>query len=126
MVKRSVQGCDGCPGLCCNGLEESIIRPRTKKEIADISWQLHFENINFFIRNKRWYQLILGRCIYLDDDKMCTIYDKRPDICKDHNPPACEYHGSIYDTLFTTPEDLKKWIAKEEKRKKRKQSARKN
>lgn len=124
MGNRSIEECDGCPGLCCKGLEENIIRPRTKQEVADILWQLHFENINFFIRNKRWYQLILGRCIYLDENDMCSKYDKRPEVCRDHNPPACEHHGSIYDTLFETPEDLEKWIAREEKRKKRKRSAR--
>jgi hypothetical protein len=123
--KMTLDECDGCPGMCCNGLEEQVIRPRTKKDIADYRWQLHFENTHYFIRNRRWYQLTLGACQYLDDNHFCTIYEDRPEVCRDHLPPACERHGEIFDVIFRTPEDFDAWLAKEERRKKRKANAKK-
>lgn len=115
--KMTLDKCDGCPGLCCNGLEESIIRPRTKQEYIDVRWQLHFENINIFIRNKRWYQLTLGACQYLGDDYFCAIYEDRPPVCRDHKPPECERYGDIFDIIFRTPEDFDRWVKKEERKK---------
>ena len=82
-----IKGCEGCPAMCCRGLEESVIRPRTKDEIESVAWQLQFENTNFFIRRSRWYQLTLGACSYLDENNLCTIYERRPDVCCDHMPP---------------------------------------
>lgn len=118
--QMSVADCDGCAALCCRGLEESILRPRTMQEFADLRWQLHFSNTHVFIRSKRWYQLTLGSCQYLDDTHFCTIYDERPQVCRDHMPPACERYGEIYDVIFRTPEDLDAWQKKEQRAKKRK------
>jgi Fe-S-cluster containining protein len=121
--KVSVKGCEGCPALCCSDLEDDILRPITKDEVDNLKWELHFENTNVFIRDKRWYQLTLGKCMYLGKDNLCTIYDERSQTCRDHMPPECEYYGKIYDTLFETPDDLQKFIDKEKKRKKRKRLA---
>jgi len=46
-----------------------------------------FYTVKVFIRNRRWYALIKGRCIYLDKKNKCTIYEKRSDICRNHMPP---------------------------------------
>ncbi len=118
--KKGNSSCGACPALCCSGLEERVKRPRTKYEIDNLLWQLRFENINYFIRNRFWYQLILGKCVYLDANNLCAVYERRPDICRDHNPPDCEYHGSIYDILFEQPADLEIFLAKEKRLKARK------
>ena len=120
MGARRKYTCDGCKALCCSDLEESIPRPRSKTEVDNLKWELHFSNTRVFIRNRRWYRLSLGRCMYLTGDNLCSIYERRPQVCRDHNPPACEYYGAIHDTLFKTPEDLQKFIDKEKRRKARK------
>ena len=109
--------------LCCNGLEETMTRPRTIEEIDNLKWELHFENTKVFIRNKRWYKLTSGRCIFLDDEDMCKKYEQRPQICRDHNPPDCEFYGSIFDLQFESPEDFARFIVKEKRRKKRAKAA---
>ncbi len=119
MSVRRVKGCEDCPALCCCDLEEDILRPTTSEEVDNLKWELYFENTKIFIRNKRWYQLTLGRCMYLDKNNLCTIYDQRPQTCRDHKPPDCEFYGNIYDTMFETPDDLQKFIDKEKKRRKR-------
>ncbi|VAX21271.1 hypothetical protein MNBD_NITROSPINAE01-1303 [hydrothermal vent metagenome] len=118
-VKMTVDGCQGCPGKCCSDLEEQIIKPRTKADIENLKWQLHFENTHVFIRNKRWYQLTLGKCMYLADDFHCTIYEDRPEVCRSHMPPECEHYGEIYDVILRTPEDFMAHIVKEDRRKKK-------
>ena len=121
--KMTLQDCDGCPGLCCKGLESKVTRPRTAQEIADVRWQLHFEHIQFFIRNRYWYQLLVTPCMYLDENNFCVVYDERPPVCREHLPPSCERYGSIYDTLIATPEALDTFIANEKKAKKRKKKS---
>lgn len=107
------QDCKGCPGLCCNGLEDSIIRPTTTQDVENLKWELHFVNTKIFIRNKRWYKMSTGQCRYLGQDYRCTIYDRRPQICRDHNPPACEFHGAIADVMFHDPDQLQAYIDSE-------------
>ena len=31
-----------------------------------------------------------GKCNYLDEDGNCTIYDKRPQACRDYVCPYCD------------------------------------
>jgi len=118
-AKKRLQGCEACPARCCNGLEEAIERPTTRAEVDELKWQLHFENTKVFIRGRRWHKLALGRCRYLDEHNLCTIYERRPSQCRDHNPPDCEHYGEIFDVMFHGPEDLQKYIDKEKKRRAR-------
>jgi hypothetical protein len=112
-------GCSGCPAMCCFGLEEAISRPTTKQEVENLKWELHFINTSVFIRSRRWYKLSMGRCRYLDKNNRCSIYERRPQICRDHIPPDCEKHGEIFDVMFKTPEELQAYIDKETKARKR-------
>ena len=118
------KGCAGCPALCCFGLEESIFRPTTKQDVENLKWELHFVNTSVFIRSKRWYKLSSGRCRYLDQDNRCSIYERRPKICREHNPPDCEKHGEIFDVMFKTPEELQAYIDKETKTRNRRKKIR--
>ncbi|MBI5814325.1 MAG: YkgJ family cysteine cluster protein [Nitrospinae bacterium] len=109
--------CEGCPALCCYGVEHSIPPPRTKTEEDDLVWQLHFTNTRFFIRSRRWYMIVHGGCRYLNENNRCTIYARRPDVCREHNPPDCEYFFEIFDVMFETPEKLQRYF--DNRRKKR-------
>jgi uncharacterized protein len=102
--------CRQCPATCCKNLAMSIGKPVTSKEIADLKWQLHFDTVKVYIHKHHWYQLVEGRCMYLGKDNRCTIYEKRPAICRKHNPPNCERFGDYYDTMFNTPEDLETYL----------------
>ena len=118
-VSLGNNGCKGCPALCCNGLEEAIIRPTTHQDVENLKWELYFVNTRVFIRAKRWYKMTMGQCRYLGEDNRCSNYENRPQICRDHNPPNCEYHGDIYDVMFQTPDELQVFIDKEKKARKR-------
>ena len=101
---------DTCRSLCCRDLAISITRPRRRDEIDDLKWQLHFDTVRVFIRNHRWYLLVSGRCMYLNTRNRCTIYDRRPEVCRKHNPPDCEAFGEYYDVMFTVPEALEAYL----------------
>jgi len=119
-TKTTKETCEGCPALCCSDLEESILRPRTIEEVSNLRWELHFVNTRVFVRNGRWYKLGLGKCMYLNDKNLCSIYEKRPQFCRDHKPPGCEFYGPIYDVVMGHPEGLDRFIRKERAKKKRK------
>lgn len=114
--KTSKLDCTGCPATCCHNLSMSIGKPANKAEIEDLKWQLHFNTVKVYIRKRRWYQWVEGRCIYLDENHLCKIYDTRPDKCRNHNPPDCELFGKFYDIMFETPEQLEEYFKKSKKR----------
>ncbi|MFA7114685.1 MAG: YkgJ family cysteine cluster protein [Candidatus Omnitrophota bacterium] len=113
--KTTLTDCHKCNAKCCHNLSMHIGRPVTKSEIEDLKWQLQFDTVRVYIRHHRWYQLVDGKCMYLDKDYRCTIYDKRPKKCRDYNPPDCELNHKFYDIMFETPDDLEKYLKKSKK-----------
>ncbi len=109
-VQQKKNPCEGCDARCCHDLAMMIIKPRTRADIDQVSWYLHFDTVQIFIRNHRWYLLIKGRCIYLTQDNRCGIYDRRSERCRRHSPDTCERYTPYYDTLLTTPEELRSYL----------------
>ncbi len=103
--------CIDCPALCCHDLAIFIHRPRTKSDIDDMKWHPQYDSVSVAIRHRRWYLVVGGKCIYLDDDNLCTIYDRRPERCRRHGAPDCERFGPWYDTLTATPGELDAYLA---------------
>jgi len=117
-TKTTKTDCSRCEAVCCKNLAMDIGRPANKKEVDDLKWQLHFDTVRVFIRHRAWHLLVEGKCIYLSDDHLCTIYDKRSDVCRQHNPPDCELHGHFYDVMITTPDELDAYLYRKKKKKK--------
>ena len=115
---RTNSHCDDCPAKCCYKLLVPFNKPRTRADLDYYKWHLHYDTVAIVVRARRWYLAVEGRCIYLDDKELCTIYDRRPEICRDHNPPDCEHFGKWYDQIYATPEELEKYFERE-KRKRR-------
>jgi len=120
---RKKPGCQGCPALCCHDLVLRITKPRTAQEIDSLRWQLHFDTVTVYIVDGRWHQMIAGKCIYLDDDNLCTIYDRRSERCRRHNPPDCERYGECWDVMIRTPDELDAYLAKEKERRRARRRA---
>ncbi len=111
--------CSMCPSLCCKNLSLMIYRPETRADVEDLKWELRFDTVKVYIRNNRWYQLIEGRCMYLGEDGRCTEYGGRPNKCRRHNPPDCEFFGKFYDIMISTPDELEDYLDSERRRKKK-------
>jgi Fe-S-cluster containining protein len=108
--KTTKSECSGCPAVCCHNLSITILKPRTRKEIEELKWHLHYDTVQVYILNKRWHLYVRGRCRYLDSADLCTIYDRRPDKCRQHNPPNCEQFAGFYDVMLSTPEELERHL----------------
>lgn len=102
--------CGDCPAICCHNLSIIILKPKTKKEIEDLKWHIHYDTVQVYILNNRWHLYIKGKCRYLKRNKLCSIYEKRPSTCRRHNPPNCERFGEFYDTMLSTPEELDNYL----------------
>ncbi len=73
-----------------------------------------------FVEDGDWYICFQSKCRYLDGDNKCTIYDRRPRICRGYKTNNCEFtgEGEAYDMKFKKPEDIEEY-AKEYLKKKR-------
>jgi Fe-S-cluster containining protein len=103
--------CRGCPARCCHNLSVLISQPASSREIADLRWRLHFDTVTLYIQDGLWYMKIAGRCRYLQDDSLCSIYDERPMQCRTHEPPFCERYMLPDYIVITTPEELDRYLA---------------
>ena len=111
LVNPSLDACRGCEALCCHDLWLRMTPPVTAEELAGARWRLHFENIELHVRGGEWTMRIKGRCRYLGDDSMCTIYDQRPKPCRDHRPPYCQRYIQEQPVVLARPEDLDAYVA---------------
>jgi Fe-S-cluster containining protein len=93
-----------------------IDKPRTADDVEELKWELQYDTISVFIRSHRWYRMIKGRCMYLDGNNRCKIYDRRPKRCRQMKPPECEHFGEFYQVLLTTPEQLEAYLAERKRR----------
>jgi len=124
MPVMSISACNGCPSKCCNDLSMLIGPPTSKSDYEDLHWQLRYDTVRVYIRNRRWYILVKGRCMYLDKNDRCKIYETRPEKCRVHNPPDCERFGDFWDVMFETPEQLDAYFKKKKLAAKRRARAR--
>jgi Fe-S-cluster containining protein len=102
--------CITCEALCCRDVTMMITKPRTKSEIDELLWYLHYDSAKIFIRSNKWYLSFDGKCRYLDKNNLCTIYEKRSRRCRTHNPPECEKFDLWYDTLISSPEEFREHL----------------
>lgn len=115
-TKCTLDVCDDCPALCCHDLVMPIEKPKTEEDVSELKWELQYDTIRVFIRSHRWYRIIKGRCMYLDESNLCRIYATRPKRCREHNPPQCERFGDFYEAMISTPQELEAYLARRKRR----------
>ncbi|MBD3253257.1 YkgJ family cysteine cluster protein [Candidatus Pacearchaeota archaeon] len=114
MVKKT---CKGCGAKCCRYIATEIDKPESKKDYQDIVWYLLHENVWIFIEEGKWYIQFNTDCKKLDENSKCSIYEKRPKICRDLDIESCERYGDgeAYDFLFKEPEEFIDYLKKKGK-----------
>jgi Fe-S-cluster containining protein len=86
-------------------------RPRTRADVDELKWHIQYEGVSAFVANRRWYIQVRSRCKYLTRENLCSIYERRPQRCRRHNPPDCERHGDYFTVRLDTPEELEAHVA---------------
>ncbi|MBW3004802.1 YkgJ family cysteine cluster protein [Candidatus Woesearchaeota archaeon] len=101
--------CKGCPALCCKFVAVELDEPESEKDWDEIKWMLCHENITVYKDNDGdWLVEFATNCRMLDEKNHCKIYDKRPKLCREHDPESCVTHGEgdVHIILFEKPEDV--------------------
>ncbi len=109
--KELTKMCIDCGSKCCKYLALEIDYPDCPDEYEKVRWYLIHENSWVFIDDDKWYLLINNKCRFLGDDGLCNYYDRRPEICREHNQKDCESDSAIfYDELFKSVEEFEKFL----------------
>lgn len=108
--------CGHCTNsLCCAYITQEVETPRSKYDFEHLLWQISHENINVYKDEDGWYLLIRNRCTHLLADGMCAIYDRRPQICRDHDNDYCELDEpaeDAFELFFDSYDSLRRYCKK--------------
>ncbi len=112
-ISREVAGgsCSRC-SRCCGYFSMDIDEPETRREYDDLAWIISHENVAIHICDGTWQVVVYNRCKHLMAEGGCAIYERRPAICREHEPGECENgqsHLHDYDDVervFTTMDEL--------------------
>jgi Fe-S-cluster containining protein len=104
--------CEHCTAACCRYIALPIETPTERSDFDDIRWYLLHENISVFVEDGEWYISILTNCRHVQADGRCSIYAKRPRICRKYTTETCDYHSGDYgwEAHFTCPEHLDEYV----------------
>ena len=103
--------CVDCGARCCKYYALEIDEADCPEEYEKIRWYLAHENTWVFIDSDKWYLLVNNKCRFLGRDSMCTIYDRRPSVCRDHDRTDCERDDSpFYDVLFKGMKEFEAYL----------------
>ena len=107
--------CAQCvPAKCCRYFSLEIDRPRNRRDFDDLLWMLAHRDVSFYIEEKKWFLMVHTQCRFLDTaTNMCSIYENRPQMCREHPFEECEWHGPYdFEEHFKSYDALKKWMKK--------------
>lgn len=108
------QKCSFCKGsTCCTYFTHQIKTPRGVEDFDLLLWQISHFNTQVYKDSDGWFLLVNNRCGHLQPDGRCGIYDKRPQVCRDHSHEDCEFDGPAgaddFDLFFPDYEALLKY-----------------
>lgn len=106
--------CEHCAAACCRYLALPLDKPTSARDYDDMRWYLMHEGITVFLEEGDWFVQFATKCKNLGADNRCSIYETRPDICRDYKAGSCDYSGGAYgyDQLFTHPQQVEQYYEK--------------
>lgn len=100
--------CRDC-GMCCKYITVIINPPATKKELDRIIWYLLHESTVFVEDDGTWKVNLNRKCNAQNEKGECTIYEDRPNLCKEYLQEDCEKYG-VVDNIVHYFTDRKEFI----------------
>lgn len=118
--------CARCMAVCCHYVSQEIDAPTTMKDFDVFRWYLMHPGVRLYVDgNGDWFLQFASRCRFLGADNLCTIYETRPQICRDLSPEKCEFAlGPGDEHYFTSLEEFDFWL--DEKHRRRRVRARRS
>jgi len=117
MRKQSSHPCFAC-SRCCTYIATQIDEPTTMTDYDHISWYLYHDGVSVYIDwEGAWFLQFETRCENLTPHGLCSIYDRRPAICKDFDWRDCEkQQGADEDPpekySFQSVDEFSGWLRK--------------
>lgn len=98
---------------CCMYITVPIEPPEDEETIQLYLWYLYHKNIEIYLDHKNQWQILMKTpCENLLPNGYCSIYENRPQICREYDPNNCSRTGKDYKILFKNPEEFLKFIQK--------------
>lgn len=109
--------CSYCKGsTCCTYLTQQIDTPRSIEDFDLLLWQISHVNTQVYKDEDGWFLLVNNTCRHLQPDGRCGIYERRPQVCRDHKNDDCEFEGPAgaddFELYFPDYEALLKYCRK--------------
>ena len=106
--------CEHCTAACCRYVALPIETPARARDYDDIRWYLLHANITVFVEDGEWYIQFQTKCKELGADNLCSVYETRPQMCREYEAGSCDYTGNgyDYDHLFTHPKQIEEFYHK--------------
>ena len=84
--------CSRCRGsTCCTYVTQHIDTPRSIEDFDILLWQVAHKETQLYKDCDGWFLIMHNSCSYLLEDGRCSIYDRRPMICREHSSDDCEF-----------------------------------
>lgn len=106
--------CNGCT-KCCEYVRIIIPTPKTWKQIDKIKWYL-LHNIIVCIDDGDWLVDLPVKCSALNNKGKCSIYQDRPQLCRDYSQDSCERYNNTEiddDPCFTSIKEFDEYLNSE-------------
>ena len=106
--------CSECNQECCKSVIVEIDKPTTHEDWEDVKWQVAHKNVQVILDNDdSWCIEFLTPCEMMLENGKCTIYDKRPLMCRNHSAETCVINGEgdFYEVVLNSIEDVEKYLA---------------
>ena len=109
---KKVKNCDSCDGACCKYVAMELDCPEDLDDFENIKWYIIHKNIRVYIDEEGTWNIEFSTpCKYLNDSNRCSLYDKRPQICRKYNREECTFHNDYVEQYsFENMEDVEKYI----------------
>jgi len=90
-----------------------IDEPDSLADFDDILWMLAHRNVEVYTSDRSWYVMVKNPCRFYRPGRGCSIYAKRPRICRAHSLRDCEFEDAYdFDLHFRSYEELETFVRK--------------
>lgn len=100
--------CAGC-SLCCESVTIELDPPEDYEDLDNMVWYVLHKDVLVYVDDEGdWYVSFKTKCDALQADKLCGLYEERPNVCRTYTQEGCEKYGDgpFSKHLFTTRQSL--------------------
>lgn len=130
----SLEDCQSCRQKCCGYVQMPWDEPTDEEDIQELRWMVAHKGVAVNIEDDEWSLEFNTPCDKLGKDGLCTVYEKRPQICQEYaadmiKDGLCAGFADIhedYEQYFETLEEFDAYIPELRKKMAEEEAYRKN